>query len=201
MTNRTLTGLLVLTFAPLLALPSSAQTRDAEHGELASYTLTMATVRKVANAMKALNELEAKDPKMIELARLRKEIEALEGKDDLSEAEAGRIEKLRDRADRLDEELEQERPVSAGTLDGMELQIKKHPHAPAILAKEGITPREFARTVMCLFQAAMVVGFSQGQVDMTRLPPGVNPANVKFFQENRKELEALQRQMEGVSRR
>jgi hypothetical protein len=161
----------------------------------------MPIVRKVANAMKALNELQSRDPKVRELEKIKKEIEALERKDDLTDAEAEKIEQLRERADALDEQIEQEQPSSASTLADMEAQIKKHPEAAAILSKEGITPREFAKTTMALFEAAMVVGFSKGNVDMAKLPAGVNPANVTFFQEHQKELEEIQRQMEGASKK
>lgn len=201
MTNRILASCFLLAILPVFLVPAAAQTLSADEKELASFTLTMPTVRKVANAMKAFNELEAKDPKVRELAKIQKEIETLENKDDLTDAEAARIEQLRQRADVLDEEIEREQPMSAGTLAEMEAQIKTQPGAAAILSKEGLTAREFGKTVMALFQAAMVVGFSQGKVDMANLPPGVNPANVTFFQEHQKELEQIQAQMQDTSRK
>jgi hypothetical protein len=201
MTNRILSSCFLVAILPAFIAPAAAQTLSADEKELASYTLTMPTVRKVANAMKAFNELESKDPKVRELEKIKKEIETLENKDDLTDAEAEKIEQLRQRADVLDEEIERENPASASTLADMEAQIKKQPEAVAILSKEGIAPREFAKTVMALFQAAMVVGFSQGKVDMAKLPPGINPANVTFFQQNQKELEEIQRQMQAASRK
>jgi hypothetical protein len=201
MTNRILSGLFLLSVTSTLILPAGAQTLSADEKELANYTLTMPTVRKVANAMSALNELESRDPKVRELEKIKKEIDALENKDELTDAEAEKIDQLRQRAEVLDEEIDRERPSTASTLADMEAQIKKHPEAVAILAKEGLTVRDFTRTTMALFQAAMVVGFSQGKVDMTKLPPGINPANVTFFQENQKELEEIQRRMEAASKK
>ena len=201
MTNRILSGLFLLLVTPTLIVPAGAQTLSPDEKELANYTLTMPTVRKVANAMNALNELESRDPKVRELEKIKKEIETLESKEELTDAEAEKIEQLRQRAGVLDEEIERERPSTTGTLADMEAQIKKHPEAVAILAKEGLTARDFTRTTMALFQAAMVVGFSQGKVDMTKLPAGINPANVTFFQENQKELEEIQRRMEAASKK
>ena len=201
MTNRILTGLFLLLVTPPLIVPAGAQTLSPDEKELANYTLTMPTVRKVASVMKALNELESQDPKVRELEKITKEIDTLENKDELTDAEVEKIEQLRQRAEMLDEEIDRERPSGDSTLADMEAQFKKHPEAVAILAKEGITAREFARTTMALFQAAMVVGFSQGKVDMAKLPPGVNPANVTFFQANQKELEEIQRQMQAASKK
>lgn len=59
----------------------------------------------------------------------------------------------------------------------------------AILAKEGLTPREYAKCLLALFQVAVVEGFSQGKADVSKLPPGVNPENLKFIRENKAALD------------
>jgi hypothetical protein len=48
----------------------------------------------------------------------------------------------------------------------------------------------------------MIKGFSPGRkVDLAKLPPGVNPANIKFVDEHEAELKKLQAAMTGGSGR
>ena len=199
MTKRALRALFLLLFTTAPIAPARAQTLSADEKELAAYTLTMPTVRKMAAAMRTLNSLASQDPKAQELARLRAEIETLEKKDELSEAEEQKLDKLREQADALDQEQDRSEGLgNAKTIDEMEAGIRKHPGAAAALAKEGLTPREFAKCTLALLQAAMVKGFSQGKVDMAKLPAGINPANIKFIEENEKELTELQKEMQGA---
>jgi hypothetical protein len=201
MTNRTLSGLLLL-FTATPVVFAGAQTLGPDEKELAAYTLTMPTVRKVAAAMAAMNELEAQDPKVRERAKVREEIKALENKDELTEADEQKLEKLREREEALDDEIDRSSgPGDASTITEMEQRIKSYPGAAAILAREGIAPREFAKATLALFQAAMVKGFSQGKADMARLPPGINPANITFVEANEKELAELQKQMQGTEKK
>jgi hypothetical protein len=53
---------------------------------------------------------------------------------------------------------------------------------------------------MALLQAAIIEGFSQGKADLTNLPAGVNPDNVRFVRENKAEIEALQKMMAGAKK-
>jgi hypothetical protein len=200
MCTRTFTTLAFAALCAVAAAPAAAQTLSPDEKELAAYTLTMPTVRKVAAIMQRLNELEAQKPRVKELAKLRAEIETLEAKDELTEAEQERLEKLRERAEVLDQEIEREGdtgPGNANTIDDMVKRIESLPEARAALASHGLSGRDFAKTLFALLQAALVKGFSQGKVDMARLPPGVNPANVRFVEENATELAALQITMSG----
>jgi hypothetical protein len=183
-------------------VPLAAQTMSADEKELAAYTLTMPTVKKVAAAMRTLNEMAAQEPKARELAKVNQEIETLERKDELTEADEQKLEKLRERASALEEELDKsDNSPSANTIDEMVAQINKHPGATAALAKEGLSARELAKCTLALFQAAMVKGFAQGKVDMTKLPAGINPANVKFVEEHEAELAEIQKEMQGQIKR
>ena len=192
----------VLTLSTVLASSGQSQPLSADEKELAAYTLTMPTVRKVANVMRAMNEIAAADPKAKELAKVRTEIKALEEKDELSEADEKKLEELREREAQLDAEIdEKDGPGNAQTIAEMEARIKSEPRAAAILAKEGLEAREFAKCMLALFQAAIVKGFSQGKVDMAKLPPGINPANITFVEQHEKELAELQKEMQGSSKK
>jgi hypothetical protein len=178
---------------------AAAQTLSADEKEMASYRLTMPNVKKAAAVIQSVSEEAAKDPKVQELTRLKAQIEALEKKDELTEAEEKQLEKLRNQSGSLEEEIENASPAGSmtgnKTLAEMEAAIGKHPQATRALAREGLSAHDFALTLMTLFQAAMVEGFSQGKVDMAKLPAGVNPENIQFVREHKAELEALQRAM------
>ena len=192
----------ILTLALTASTDAIAQSPDEK--ALAAYRLDMATVRKVAAATQAFAAEQAKDPKVQELTKLRAEIKALEDKDELTDAESEKLDKLREREEALEEAMDRGdgSPDSNNnqTLADMEASIKKMPQAVAILAREGLTPREYTLCTMALLQAAMVEGFSQGKADLTKLPAGVNPDNVRFVRENKAELEALQKMMAGGKR-
>jgi hypothetical protein len=175
---------------------------SADEKELAAYTLTMPTVRKMAAATKALAQEMARDPKIMERDKLKARLEALQEKDELTDAEAAEIERLAERLEALEEEIDKaDISDDNATLADMEATLKKHPGATRALAAEGLTAREYARCMMALLQAAMIEGFSQGKADLTDLPPGVNPANVRFVRENRVELEAIQKEMAGPGKK
>lgn len=198
-----LPALFALAFAAGYTADVAAQKAlSADEKELAAYTLTMPTVRKMAAATKALAQEMARDPKMIERDKLKARLEALQEKDELTDAETAEIEKLAERLEALEEEIDKA-DISDGnaTLADMEATLKKHPGATRALAAEGLTAREYARCMMALLQAAMIEGFSQGKADLTNLPPGVNPANVRFVRENRVELEAIQKEMAGPGKK
>jgi hypothetical protein len=202
MTKRLAGAFFALLTAAALAVPADAQTLSPDEKELAAYTLTMPTVRKVAVAMKAFNDAAAEDPKAKELAKIREEMKTLEAKDELTETEEQKLEQLRARAEALDEELDRANgPGNANTIDEMVARINAHPEAAAALAKAGLTAREFSKCTLALFQAAMVKGFSQGKVDMAKLPPGINPANITFVQEHEQELADIQKEMQGGAKK
>jgi hypothetical protein len=197
MNARRLTPVVLALFAAA-SVSTAGQALTPDQKELAAYTLTMPTVRKVAAVMQRLNDLESKNPKVQELAKIRAEIEALEQKDELSEADEQRLEKLREREEALDEEIDRESGAGdAASIDDLVKRVESQPDARAALAQEGLTAREFAKTFLALLQAAMVKGFSQGKVDMAKLPAGINPENIRFVEENEKELAAIQAAMSG----
>lgn len=191
-----------LLLAIVLAAPAAAQTLSADEKELASYTVTLPTVRKVAAAVRAFNEAAAQDPKVKELTKVKEEIKTLESKEERSEAEDERLEKLQARAEALEEEIDRVTgPGNANTIDEMVARINSMPQATAALAKAGLSAREFAKCTLALVQAAMIKSFSQGKVDPSKLPPGINPANIKFVEEHQQELAELQKEMQALHKK
>jgi len=199
------------------ALPLYAQALSADEKELAAYKITMPTLTKVMAAMRAVSAEALKDPKAQQAAKLEGEvadieaqIEKLEKKDELTKADEarletlnGQLEKLREEKDRLEEAAEaaEDKSMSnAKSLSEMEQAINKTPMFARALAGQGLTAREFSKFMLAMMQAGMVYGFSQGKVDYTKLPPGVNPDNVKFVAEHQAELQAMQKEFEGAGK-
>jgi glycine/D-amino acid oxidase-like deaminating enzyme len=185
----------------LLLLPPAiyAQSLSADEKELAAYTLTMPTVKKVMQAAMLMAEEEARDPKVQERTKLKAQIEALQAKDELTEAQQAELDKLQERLEALEaaDDAEESPLKNPKSLAEMEAAIKAHPGALRAMQTAGITPREFARCMMAMLQAALVEGFSQGKADLKTLPAGINPENVKFVREHKAELEAMQKAMAG----
>ncbi|MDQ3420657.1 MAG: hypothetical protein M3541_18110 [Acidobacteriota bacterium] len=199
-----LIALLTIGILSSFASESAAQARSEDEKALATYRLTMPNVRKLMAVMQSFADEVARDPKVQEMARLTKQIEPLLAKDELTAAEQALQDKLQERIDALEREADEKDAKDDGSsannaksLADMEAAIKKHPAAMSALAREGLSPRDYALTTMALLQASMIEGFSQGKVDMKNLPPGVNPDNILFVREHKVELEAMQKAMAG----
>ena len=99
MTSTRLLVPVLLISSSLVAVSAGAQTLTADEKELASYTLTMPTVKKVMSAMMLMAQEEAKDPKVQEKKKLEAQIDALQAKDELTEAQQAELDKLIERRD------------------------------------------------------------------------------------------------------
>lgn len=190
------------------ALLAQPQQLSADEKELAAYRLTLANVKKTGSVLKAFAEIEAADPRNRankaledESNRIAAEMQALEDKEKLTAAEKARLEKLTQESEALAEKAmaaaEAEDKASGDkkqpqTLAEWESLLNKEPRLIAVLEREGLSAREFAKTTLALMQASLVVGLSQGKVDFAKLPPGVNAENVKFVMENKETLQALE---------
>lgn len=194
-TRPMLAALLAVALTVTLAHDAAARTQTADEKALAAYRLTMPNVKKAMAVMVGLAEEASRDPKVQELQKLQAQIKAFENKDEITDADQAQLEKLVEREEALDEEIERENPVSwnQDTITKMEAAIKQHPAALRVMTREGITPRDFAMTTMALLLASMAEGFSQGKLDLAKLPAGINPENIKFIRENKAELEAIQK--------
>jgi phosphoenolpyruvate-protein kinase (PTS system EI component) len=170
--------------------------------ELASYRLTMDTTKKVFALMRAIGQEMANDPKFQALQKTKAEIAALSKKDELTDAESARLEKLEAQAEEQEEALAQANAganmSNAKDLNQMEAAIKANPQFMAALTKVGLTAREYARWTIASLMAGMVAGFQKSGV-LKELPKDlkeVNPENVKFIIEHEAELNAMRKEME-----
>ena len=176
----------------------------ADTKELASYRLTMETTKKVYALFRAIGQEMASDPKFQALQNTKAEIAALSKKDDLTDAESARLEKLEMQAEEQEEALEQANSAgnmsNAQSLNQMEAAIKANPRFVAALSKVALTPREYAKWTLASLMAGMVAGFQKSGV-LKELPKDlkeVNPENVKFIIEHEAELTAMRKEMEKM---
>ena len=191
-------AVLVCTLAPTRLAAQTVAESDAK--EIAAYRLTTAALTKVASVNRAIVLQMQQDPKVQEALKVEAEIDTLEKKDDLSEAEQKRLDALRDRQEQLEDSIDNPLGGDVSTLAEMETRIRQYPPLVQALQKENMTPREYARFWMAFIQAAFAHGFKKSGM-LKELPPGVNPENVTFMEEHATEIEAMQKELEALGRR
>lgn len=176
-----------------LAVPGLQAPRGAEADlkELSTYTLTIDTLNKVDRAMRAAMVEMKKDPKFQEAARLEAELEALKKKEETTEAEDQRMEALEERIDALEDEVSPLRMNDAATISDMAASLQKEPRLATALQREGLTPREFSKFMLAIFQAGFAAGMQKAGLLKTT-PEGTNPANIKWILEHEADLKRMQ---------
>jgi tellurite resistance protein len=175
----------------------------ADSKELASYRLTMENVRKMQSAMRAMMEEAGKDPKYQAIIKLNAEIDALEKKEELTDAEAERLEALRQKKEEAEDAVDDGLNVNdADSLDEMEAQIKKFPPMVRALNAGGLSPREFSKMMMTMLMAGMVASFQKSGM-LKELPKDlkeIHPDNVKFMMDHEAEIAAMTKEWQQMSK-
>lgn len=178
----------------------------ADSKELASYRLTMDTTNKVRTLMRTVMQEVTRDPKFQALQKTKNDIEALSKKEELTDAESARLDKLRELAeqqeDAVGESMGASNMSSAQNLNEMEAAIKANSRFLAALNVAGLTPREYSKYILASMMAGMVAGFQKSGV-LKELPKElkeVNPENVKFVIEHEAELTAMRQEMEQMGK-
>ena len=191
----------VLTLVSVLASPLHALQKvdDADAKEIASYRLTSAALAKVVNVNRAMLIQMQQDPKVQEALKVDKAIEALEAKDELTEAEQKQLDALRERQDQLEDSADNPLGGDTKSLGEMEARIKEYPPLMQALQKEGMAPREYAKFWLAFIQAAFVQGFKKSGM-LKEIPAEVNPENVKFIEEHAAEIEAMRKEFEALGK-
>jgi len=182
---------LALTAPAATARAQDASSKDA--AELKSYRLTMDKIRKLSAAGEAMGKAIAADPRFKAEQAVRKEIDALEKKDDLTEAESKRLEDLQAKLEEMEEKNDKGRK-NAETIDEMAKQIESEPVMANAIRSAGLTPREYSVLSLVTFQAMMAHGM-QKQYGTKELPKEVAGTvladNIKFVADNEAEINQL----------
>ena len=165
---------------------------DPDLREMAAYTLTLDTLSKVSRVNQALYAAMKKDPRYAEQAKLRQELDAIQKKDETTEADDKRQEAIEARLEALEKSDDDSMNMGdAKNLDEMAARVQKFQPMLAALKAEGMAPREYAKFVMALIQAGFAAGMQKAGM-LKETPAGINPANIKFVLEHEAELKKLQ---------
>lgn len=190
-----LAGTAVAAIVAVLAA-RGGQSAEGDRRELDAYRLTMPKVRQMNAAYGALFKALHDDPQFQALQRAREELSALERKEELTAADEERIAEL---------ETEIEDAEGSGVPDIGEHQslsdmveaIESQPRLAAAIRSAGLSPREFAKIQLSLFQAMFAYGFLKSGT-LKELPAEVPEENVTFVKEHEQELMAMAKQWEAV---
>lgn len=178
----------------------AAAQQDADTRELLAYRLTMDGVKRFGVAMRTLAAEMKKDPKVQELSKLKTDIEALEAKDELTEAEDARLAAMKEKAEELEQTVEGATNVMDGkTLTEMEARARQSPVVMRALGAAGMTPREYAKLAISLLTSSMYAGMQKSGL-LKELPKEASPENVKFVLDHEAELTALQKEWAAWSK-
>ena len=193
MTMTTWCALTVFLSFNLASTPQSAAVKAesaADMKELSSYTLTMETLNKVDRAMRAAFVEIKKDPKFAEALKIEAELETLKKKDELTEAEEKRVEDLSRRLETINSNDAMDMS-DAQTIGQMAGKVEKFAPMMAGLRSAGLTAREYAKFMMAVLQAGLTAGLQKSGV-LKEIPPGTNPANVKFMLDHEADFAKMQ---------
>ena len=187
---------------PALVAAQVPGSNDPDFKEVVAYRLTLPALQKVMTATTNMAAAAKSDPRYLKQAAIKGEIEKLEAKDDRTDAEEERLEKLHADLEQM-EQATTNIADNTKTLSEMAAAIEREPLAAKALAGAGISAREYVTFVLASFQAGMVAGMmKQGLIKEVPkdLAATVNMDNVKFMQDHDAEFQAFANAMKKADK-
>ena len=186
----------VATLPPVSVAYSQGTVDERDAAEIKSYRLTMDAIRKLSAAGEAMTKAIEADPRYKAQKALEEQIEALEKKDELTEAEEKRLEDLRAKLEEEEEKNDKDSgdDSNAQSLDAMAKRIETVPAMATAIRSAGLTPREYSKISLVMFQAMMVHGFQKASANKDlpkELASTVLAENIKFVADNEAEITRL----------
>ncbi|HEX9633420.1 MAG TPA: hypothetical protein VGA02_13245 [Gemmatimonadales bacterium] len=178
-------------FASLAPVPAGAQGRpaDADTREVLAYTLTMPKLRQLNQVLEDLYRQQEADPAYQRLLAKKRELAALNEKDELTDAEQERMARLEEEIAEA-EDAEDDAENVDQSLSAMAARMAADPRVAGALKRAGLEAREAVTIQLALFQAALTAGLLESGT-VKEIPKEVNAENVKFFQANKAAIAAL----------
>ena len=178
-------------FASLAPVPAGAQGRpaDADTREVLAYTLTMPKLRQLNQVLEDLYRQQEADPAYQRLLAKKRELAALNEKDELTDAEQERMAQLEEEIAEA-EDAEDDAENVDQSLSAMAARMAADPRVAGALKRAGLEAREAVTIQLALFQAALTAGLLESGT-VKEIPKEVNAENVKFFQANKAAIAAL----------
>jgi hypothetical protein len=180
---------LLATVAPL-ALAAQGKSADADAREVQAYVLTMPKLRQLDQAMRDVRTQAESDPAYRARQQRKKELAALQAKDDPTAKEQDRMAQLEDEIQRAEEDEEDADEGNPKSLSEMVARIAAEPRVSGALKRAGLAVREAAVMQLALFQAGFAASMLESGT-IKEIPKDVNAANVKFYQANKAALQAM----------
>lgn len=183
-----------------IALPASAQLPpNPDAKELRAYTLTMTALNQFIAASRNMMEAAKQDPRMSRMMALEKELDTLREKEEPSEADLDRQEKLEAEIEAMEDAMPDFNLAEAKDLDEMEKMIRSQPMMLNAITKAGMTPRDFSKFTLTFFQASMLGGMMKAGL-IKELPKEVNPDNLAFLKEHEAEITRLTNELQALTK-
>jgi hypothetical protein len=187
----------------VLASPIAAQNADPDSVELRNFVLTEKGFDQFAAAARAFAATLKNDPRYGRLLTLKKEQDWLGKKAELTPAEKKRLEQLATEIKTLENEV-----AGAGldlsdlkTLSDMEAAVRKQPALAAAIQKQGMSPRDFVKFALALFQAMMIHEMQKsGYIkDIPKeMASSVNAANIKFVATHEAKIQQIMKELQAL---
>jgi hypothetical protein len=177
--------------AALAPVPVAAQAdADADTREVQAYRLTIPKLRQLNQVLMELQRQQEADPAYRELQKKKRELAALNEKDELTDAEAERAAKLEEEIAAAEEAEDEGMDPEGMSLDRMVQKMTADARMSGALRSAALAPREAAVMQLALFQAALTAEL-MASGGVTEIPKEANSENVRFYQANKAEIEAL----------
>lgn len=92
-------------------------------------------------------------------------------------------------------EADDDKSDDAQSLAAMEKKLVAMPHMADALKSAGLSAHEYATFEMCAFQASLATNLPAGAAP----PAGIQPANVQFVRDHKKQIEEMNAALQGGS--
>lgn len=190
--------LIAVTVLGCASLSAAAQQTPADAREIAAYRLTPAALKKYDAVADHLVAWIKSNPEAQAEIRLRASVDSLSKKDELTDAEQARLEKLQEQLARLEESAEDDSDDD-DTIAGMTAGLMKQKPVMDALRKAGFAPREFVLFNMAMLQAS---GFAQlKQQGMEKhIPKEANAEHIRFAEQNAAAFQAILLKLENAEK-
>lgn len=186
----------VLLAATPAAAAGAQPPASADAKEIQSYTLTVPAMKQVMAATRNMLAAAKNDPRFQRLQKLEAEVKALSAKEEPTEADTDRMEKINAEIEATQSNLN----FMSGnkSLDEIEAAVAKEPIAANAMKQAGIAPRDYAKFMGAFLQASFIHGFQKSGM-LKEMPKEANPDNVKFVEQHAAEFEAFMKELQAFA--
>jgi hypothetical protein len=187
---------LVAFSAPTIAAQKESALDDKD---VRSYRLSMAGMQKFEKVIDALDAWAKTDPEIQANIKLQSAIDSLRKKEELTEAEQARLEKLEEQRAKLEDKDDDDDMDGDPSVDEIAAEISNIPAASSALRSAGLSAREYVIMALALFEAQAFASFKQQGITAS-IPAEANHANIKFVQDHAAVLKRMSEKLEKVNK-